>query len=327
VTQTLQQFVLISILVLGVYQIGAGGLSQGGLIACVMLASRALAPLAQVAALLTQFHAARTALEGVSQTMELPLERSPERQFLHRPVLRGAIEFRDVSFRYPHAALPALQHVSLRIQPGEKVAIIGRVGSGKTTLEKLMLGLYAPEAGAVLVDGVDVRQLDPAELRRNIGYVPQSVELFYGTLRENIALGTPHADDAALLAAAEIAGISRLANTHPQGFDLMIDERGESLSGGQRQEIALARALLRDPPILLLDEPTSAMDHGTEEQLKQRLRDYLKERTLILVTHRNSLLDLVDRLIVMDGGRVVADGPKAKVVAALQSGQVGGARP
>lgn len=327
VTQTLQQFVLISILVLGVYQIGAGGLTQGGLIACVMLASRALAPLAQVAALLTQFHAARTALEGVSQTMELPLERAPERQFLHRPVLRGAIEFRDVSFRYPHAALPALQHVSLRIQPGEKVAIIGRVGSGKTTLEKLMLGLYAPEAGAVLVDGVDVRQLDPAELRRNIGYVPQSVELFYGTLRENIALGTPHADDWALLAAAEIAGISRLANAHPQGFDLMIDERGESLSGGQRQEIALARALLRDPPILLLDEPTSAMDHGTEEQLKQRLRDYLKDRTLILVTHRNSLLDLVDRLIVMDGGRVVADGPKAKVVAALQSGQVGGARP
>ncbi len=327
VTQTLQQFVLVSILVLGVYQIGAGGLSQGGLIACVMLASRALAPLAQVAALLTQFHAARTALEGVSQTMELPLERAADRQFLHRPVLRGAIEFRDVSFRYPHAALPALQHVSLRIQPGEKVAIIGRVGSGKTTLEKLMLGLYAPESGAVLVDGVDVRQLDPAELRRNIGYVPQNVELFYGTLRENIALGTPHADDWDLLSAAEMAGISRLANAHPQGFDMMIDERGESLSGGQRQEIALARALLRDPPMLLLDEPTSAMDHSTEDQLKQRLREYLKDRTLILVTHRNSLLDLVDRLIVMDGGRVVADGPKAKVVAALQSGQVGGARP
>lgn len=327
VTLFMQQAVLLSILVLGVYQIGAGGLSQGGLIACVMLASRALSPLAQVAALLTQFHAARTALEGVSQVMTLPVERPPERQFLHRPHLKGGIEFRDVSFSYPNAALPALKHVSLRINPGEKVAIIGRVGSGKTTIEKLILGLYAPDEGAVLVDGVDLRQLDPAELRRNIGYVPQAVELFYGTLRDNIVLGTPLADDAALLAAAELAGVARFASAHPHGYDLLIDERGESLSGGQRQEIALARAFLRDPPMLLLDEPTSAMDHSTEDQLKQRLHKHLRSKTLIVVTHRNSLLDLADRLIVMDGGRIVADGPKQKVVTALQSGQVGGARP
>lgn len=327
VTLLIQQLVLISILVLGVYQIGNGGLSQGGLIACVMLASRALSPLAQVAALLTQFHAARTALEGVSQTMALPLERPPEKQFLHRPHLKGAIEFRDVSFSYPGAGLPALKHVSLRINPGEKVAIIGKVGSGKTTLEKLILGLYEPAEGAVLVDGVDVRQLDPAELRRNIGYVPQSVELVYGTLRDNLLFGNPLADDEALLAAAEMTGVDKFASTHPQGFELLIDERGESLSGGQRQQIALTRALLRDAPILLLDEPTSAMDHSAEEMLKQRLHDHARHKTLIVVTHRNSLLDLADRLIVMDGGRVVADGPKQKVVAALQAGQVGSARP
>ncbi|MGB4343610.1 MAG: type I secretion system permease/ATPase [Moraxellaceae bacterium] len=327
VTLLVQQLVLISILVLGVYQIGNGGLSQGGLIACVMLASRALSPLAQVAALLTQYHAARTALEGVSQTMALPLERPPERQFLHRPHLKGAIEFRDVSFSYPGAALPALKHVSLHINPGEKVAIIGKVGSGKTTLEKLILGLYAPAEGSVLLDGVDVRQLDPAELRRNIGYVPQSVELVYGTLRDNILFGNPLADDAALLAAAELTGIDKFASAHPQGYDLLIDERGESLSGGQRQQIALTRALLRDAPVLLLDEPTSAMDHSAEEQLKQRLHSHALHKTLLVVTHRNSLLDLADRLIVMDGGRVVADGPKQKVVAALQAGQIGGARP
>lgn len=321
-TLLVQQCTLIAILVVGVYQIGDASLSQGGLIACVMLASRALGPLAQVAALLTQFNAARSALEGVSQAMQLPLERAPERQFLHRPQLAGRIEFRNVSFTYPHAAVPALQDVSFRIEAGEKVAIIGRVGSGKTTLEKLILGLYPPGAGAVLLDGIDARQLDPAELRRNIGYVPQAVELFYGSLRDNILLGSPHADDDQLVAAAQVAGVDRLAATHPHGYDLLIDERGESLSGGQRQEIALARALLRDPPVLLLDEPTSAMDHATEEQLKQKLKTCCRHKTLLVVTHRNSLLDLVDRLIVLDGGRVVADGPKARVVAALQAGQV-----
>lgn len=325
-TGFVQQAVILSILVIGVYQIGNAALSMGGLIACVMLAGRAMAPLAQVAALLTHFHAARTALDGVNAAMELPLERPPERRFLHRPQLQGGIEFRNVSFTYPHAALPALQGVSLRIEPGEKVAIIGKVGSGKTTLEKLILGLYAPAEGAVLMDGIDARQLDPAELRRNIGHVPQDVELFYGTLRDNILLGTPLADDEQLMAAAEIAGVARFAGAHPHGYDLLVDERGGSLSGGQRQEIALARALLRDPPVLLLDEPTSAMDAASEEALKQRLREYCVDKTLILVTHRSSLLDLADRLIVMDGGRVVADGPRQRVVAALQAGQVTRAR-
>jgi len=213
--------------------------------------------------------------------------------------------------------------VSFHLAPGEKAAIIGRIGSGKTTLEKLVLGLYQPKDGAVLIDGVDTRQIDPAELRRAIGFVPQDVTLFYGSLRHNIALGAPHAEDEAVLAAADIAGVTEFANAHPRGFDMLIGERGESLSGGQRQAVAIARAMLNDPPILLLDEPSSNMDHQSEERLKQRLSATTQGKTMLLITHRTSLLDLVDRLIVIDNGQIVADGPKAQVIEALQQGRIG----
>lgn len=212
--------------------------------------------------------------------------------------------------------------VSFRIRPGERVVVIGRIGSGKTTLQKLILGLHAPTKGAVLLDGVDLRQLDPADLRRNVGYVEQDSILFYGSLRDNIAIRAPYADDRAIVAAAEVAGLSEFVNRHPEGFDMVIRERGESLSGGQRQGIAIARAVLLDPPILLLDEPTSAMDYTSEAQLKERLRHYSQHKTMMIVTHRSSLMDLADRIIVMDDGRIVADGPRDKVIAALQSGQV-----
>jgi ATP-binding cassette subfamily C protein LapB len=175
----------------------------------------------------------------------------------------------------------------------------------------------------VLVDGIDSRQIDPAELRRAIGFVPQDVTLFYGTLKQNIAMGAPFADDSAILAAADLAGVREFANTHPQGFEMPIGERGESLSGGQRQAVAIARAVLNDPPVLLLDEPSSSMDHQSEEGLKQRLRRFAAGKTIVLVTHRTSLLDLVDRLIVLDQGQIVADGPKAQVVEALQQGRIG----
>ncbi len=195
-----------------------------------------------------------------------------------------------------------LKKVSFRLKAGEKVAIIGRIGSGKTTIEKLILGLYQPTEGAVLVHGIDARQIDPAELRRAIGFVPQDVTLFYGTLTQNIAMGAPFADDSAILAAADLAGVREFANTHPQGFEMPVGERGESLSGGQRQAVAIARAVLNDPPVLLLDEPSSSMDHQSEEGLKQRLRRFAAGKTIVLVTHRTSLLDLVDRLIVLDQG-------------------------
>jgi ATP-binding cassette subfamily C protein LapB len=318
-----QQTVSVAMLILGVYLIGSGELTMGGLIACYMLSSRAMAPIGQVAGMLVQYHNAATALASLDTLMGQEVERPEESNFVSRPSLRGAIEFRDVSFHYPGQETVALRNVSLRIQPGERVGILGRVGSGKTTLEKLILGLYRPTSGAVLVDGVDVRQLDPAELRRNVGYVAQDVTLFYGTLRENIAIAAPLADDAAVLRAAEGAGILEFVNNHPQGFDMQVGERGELLSGGQRQGVAIARALINDPPILLLDEPTSSMDHSSEEDIKRRLGEYARGRTMIVVTHRTSLLDLVERIIVIDGGRVVADGPKAQVVEALRQGRIG----
>ena len=318
-----QQVVGVAIIVLGVYLIGQGELSMGGLIACYMLSSRAMAPVGQVTGLLTQYHNASTALASLEQVMSREVERPDGKAFISRGSLAGDIEFRDVGFTYPGQQVEALKNVSLRIRAGERVGILGRVGSGKSTLEKLVLGLYRPSSGAVLIDGIDQRQLDPAELRRHIGYVAQDVTLFYGSLRDNITIAAPLADDADVLHAATLAGLAEFVNTHPQGFDMLVGERGDSLSGGQRQGVALARAMINDPPILLLDEPTAAMDHSSEEELKRRLAEFARGKTMIVVTHRTSLLDLVDRIVVVDGGRIVADGPKAKVVEALRQGRIG----
>lgn len=319
----MQQLVNLMVIIVGVYLISERMLSMGGLIACTMLSGRAVAPLGQLVGLMMQYQGAKTSLHSLNSVMERPIERPPEASFVHRPELKGDIEFKDVEFVYPGQQVAALKGLSFKVKEGEKVVIIGRVGSGKSTLQKLLLGLYQPTQGAVTIDGVDLRQLDPADLRRNVGYVSQDVVLFYGTLRENISIGAPYADDGAIVAAAEIAGLSEFVNSHPQGFDMVIGERGESLSGGQRQSVAVARAMLMDPGILLLDEPTSAMDHSSEQMLKQRLRNYAAHKTMIVVTHRNSLLEIADRIIVIDDGRVVADGPRDQVIQALQSGRVG----
>ncbi len=318
-----QQTVNLVIVILGVWLISERMLTMGGLIACSMLASRALTPISQVAALLVQYHTAATALTSLDEMMKREVERPHDANFIARSSLQGSIEFRDVSFTYPGQSTPALSHVSFKIRSGEKVGILGRIGSGKTTLEKLVLGLYRPTGGAVLIDGIDQRQLDPAELRRHIGYVQQDVMLFYGSLRENITLAHPLADDADVLKAAAIGGIVDLVNSHPKGFDMLVGERGESLSGGQRQGVAIARAVLHDPPILLLDEPTAAMDHSSESAVKNRLASFVSGKTLLVVSHRTSLLEMVDRLIVLDAGHVMADGPRDQVVAALRQGQVG----
>lgn len=318
-----QQFVTVLVVVIGVYLIADAQLTLGGLIACSMLASRAMAPIGQVAGLLTQYHNAATALQSLDNILEQPVERGADSNFVSRQHFTGEIEFKEVDFNYPGQDNAALRNVSLKIRAGEHVAILGRVGSGKTTLEKLILGLYRPTAGAVLVDGIDLRQLDPAELRRNIGYVPQDVMLFYGSLRDNLTISSPSADDAAVLRAAQVGGIIEFVNSHPRGFDMTVGERGESLSGGQRQAVAIARAVINDPPILLMDEPTGSMDHSSEEEIKQRLRSFAAGKTMIVVTHRTSLLDLVDRIIVIDAGKVVADGPKAQVIEALRQGRIG----
>ncbi|QTN26899.1 type I secretion system permease/ATPase [Rhodoferax sp. AJA081-3] len=321
--QFLQQFVTVVVVIVGVYLLVDNQLSMGGIIAASMLAGRAMAPFGQVAGLLMQYHNAKSGLASVEQHMKTQPERADASVFLHRNGFQGSIEFKNVSFSYPGQQQAVLRNVSFKIQAGEKIAFIGRVGSGKSTIQRLVLGLYQPTEGAILIDGIDLRQIDPAELRRAAGFVSQDVSLFFGTLKENIALGAPFADDQDVIAAAEVAGVTEFANRHPRGFDMLIGERGESLSGGQRQAVGIARAVLNDSPILLLDEPSSAMDHQSEDLLKARLQRFTRGKTVILVTHRTSLLELVDRLIVLDNGKIMADGPKAQVVEALQSGRVG----
>jgi ATP-binding cassette subfamily C protein LapB len=321
--QALQQLVSVGVIIIGVYQAQHSTLSLGGIIAASMIAGRCLAPLGQIAGLLMQYQNARASLGSIDTYMKLPMERPAESDFLHRPVFHGGLEFRDVSFTYPGSRQAALKKVSFILKPGERVGVIGRIGSGKTTLEKLALALYQPTEGAVLLDGVDTRQIDPADLRRAIGHVPQDPTLFYGSLKQNVAMGAPYADDATILAAADIAGVTSFANLHPEGFDMTIGERGESLSGGQRQAVAVARALVNDPPILLLDEPSSNMDHQSEATLLERLRTACDGKTVLLVTHRSALLALVDRLIVIDNGTIAADGPRDDVMQALRQGRVG----
>lgn len=323
IAQMVQQLVSVTSIIVGVYLLINNQISMGAIIAASMLSARALAPFAQVAGLLTQFHQAKSGLASVERHMQTQPERAQNANFLHRSRFDGAIEFKNVTFCYPGQDQTALNGVSFKIAAGEKVGFIGKVGSGKSTLHRLVLGLYRPTGGSILIDGIDSRQIDPAELRSAIGFVSQDVNLFYGTLKENIALGAPFASDDDILRAAEIAGVSDFANRHPRGFDMMIGERGESLSGGQKQSVGIARALINESPMLLLDEPSSAMDHQSEEILKKQLRVYSSEKTLLLVTHRTSLLDLVDRLIVLDQGQIVADGPKAQVVEALQAGRIG----
>ncbi|MDO6822467.1 type I secretion system permease/ATPase [Marinobacter sp. 1_MG-2023] len=322
--QWCQHLVSVAIIILGVYLIIAGELSQGGLIAAYLLSSRAMAPVSQAAGLLAQYHQAATALRTLDEIMALPQERAQGKNWVSRPVLSGKVEFRDVQFQYPESGQQALTGISIKVKAGERVAVLGKNGSGKSTIQRLLLGLYFPVSGTISLDDVDLRQLDPAELRRNIGYVPQDVELFYGSLRDNIMLSRPVADEE-LLRVAELSGLKQYIDSHPDGFDLQVGERGQRLSGGQRQSVAIARAMVGDPPILLLDEPTGSLDHSSEEHFKRSLAKAAEGKTVVMVTHRTALLELADRIVVLDAGRVVADGAKATVIEALRQGKIRGA--
>lgn len=317
----IQSMVTIALVVWGAQLIAERALSSGGLIACTMLLGRIMAPLAQIAALLARLQQAVAAFKTLDAIMATPLERHGLAPALRRPDLKGGIELRDVSFHYPKQPQPALAGVSLKIAAGERVALVGGIGSGKSTITRLVLGLYRADQGEVLVDGLALGQIDPADLRRCFGYVSQDVMLFAGTLRDNVAFAAPWASDLMVLRAAALSGVEDFAKRHPHGLGMAVGERGEGLSGGQRQAVALARALLCDPPALILDEPTSAMDQLGEERLKQRLTRLLPGRTLLLVTHRPSLLSLVDRVVVMENGKIYADSPRDQVLAHLAQAQ------
>ena len=321
-----QHTVAVSIVVIGVYLLIDGQLSQGGLIAAYLLSSRVMAPISQTAGLLAQYHNAATALETLDTVMELPQERPEGKEWITRPSLNGKIEFRNVSFRYPNDERYALHNASFTIEPGEHIVVLGKNGSGKTTLQRLMLGLYQPETGSILFDGVESRQLDPGFLRKQIGYVPQDVHLMHGSLKHNVLLSDPTADDERLLKAADLSGLDILASKHPAGYDFIIGENGQGLSGGQRQTVAIARALVNDPPIMVLDEPTESLDHSSEASLCKSLETVGKDRTMVMITHRSLLLELASRIIVIDNGQIVADGPKKEVIEALRSGRISGGK-
>ena len=317
-----QQSASVFLVLAGMYLVQSGDMSTGGLIACVILGGRAIAPIGQIANLITRYHQAGNALRALNGVMETPVERPSTRRFLHRPKLSGKMTFEKVSFAYPNAQVPVLDDVSFTIKEGERVGIIGRVGSGKSTIARLLLKLYEPSSGVILADDTDYRQIDPADLRKNMAYISQETQLFQGSVRDNITAFMPKASEEEILASAHEAGVDSFVSRHPMGYDAPVGEMGAQLSGGQRQAIALARAMITRPQILICDEPTSAMDTQSEAAFLSYINEHTRGRTYVLITHKHSLLTTVDRLILLHNGKVIMDGGRNDVLEALQSGQI-----
>ena len=324
VTGLFVQLTTVLIIIAGVFLIKNLELTMGGLIGIVILSSRTVAPMGQVAALLTNFSDAKSAYETIDSIVEQPMERLGDQHFIERDAFKGKIEFKNVTFSYPDTEVPALDKVSFIINEGEQVGIIGRIGSGKSTIEKLILKLYEPDEGSILIDDVDISQLDPERLRKHIGYVSQDVVLFRGTLKENILHGSLGTDDEKLLEVSMRSGVDEFVKRHPMGYNMPIGERGQGVSGGQRQSIGIARALVSDSPVMLLDEPTNALDPTSEAKLMAHFKLAFEGKTLLLVTQRLPILKNVDRVIVMHMGRVYLDGQRDAVLKALNSKSNGG---
>lgn len=316
-TQSLQQFAYAAVLVAGAYRVLAGEMTMGTLIACSILTNRAIVLLVPMGQVFARWQNAKVALGGLNDLLAKPVDHDPEREQLRRPVLRGDYRFENVRYAYGEDSATVFQVDSLSIRPGERVALLGRIGAGKSTMLRLLAGMAQPASGRILLDGTDMNLINAADLRRQIGYLGQSAQLFFGTIRENLVIGRPDVTDEEILAALTVSGGLPLVQGQSRGLDLMLQEGGVGLSGGQRQTLLLARTLLRDSNILLLDEPTAAMDESTERQFVDRLRRWIGERTLVIATNRAGILPIADRLIVIDGGRVVLDGPKSEVLKTL----------
>ena len=318
-TQFVQQMVTVAIVLAGAYQFAQGNITSGAIVAAVMLSSRAVAPLGQIAMTLARMRQAMLSLRIVDMIMQQPEDRPASVGFVNREITSGSIAFRGVDFAYPDAEAKVLSDINLTIAAGEKVGIIGRIGSGKTTIGRLLIAIYAPQKGSLLIDGVDIRQYHPATIRSAVAFASQSADLFAGTIKENLLMAKPDATDGELIRVAKLTGVDEFVSRHPRGYDMPVGERGSRLSGGQRQAVAIARLLLRQPKIVFLDEPSSSMDLASERELISRLEPAFDESTtLIIATHRHSMLALVNRLIVIDQGKVVADGPKDAVIRQLQ---------
>jgi ATP-binding cassette subfamily C protein LapB len=324
-SQTVQQLAYAGVVIAGVYAILDAQLSFGAVMACSMLTSRTIAPLAQIPAVLSRLQNARVGKRGLDKLLELPVDHSPARDAYHKPVLVGRYEFDNVGYSFDPADKPVLSIPRLSIQPGERIALLGRVGAGKSTLLRVMAGLATPQQGRVVFNDTPMPMIDVADVRRDVGTAMQESSLFFGTLRENLLLGNPLATDEELLTAMRLSCADQLLLKQPHGLDLQLRENGTGLSGGQKQSLILARTFLRTPNVLLLDEPTASLDEATEKSIIEHLRQWLGGRTLIVATHRYPLLSLVDRIIVLDAGRIVRDGPRDEVLAALRGAAAQGA--
>jgi len=316
------QVTVVGVVVMGVYRVSDNLISMGGIIAAVMLSSRAISPMAKLASLLTRSNQTISALRQLNSLMDQEGEFEDKAHLVGRSKLAGKIDAEHLGFTYPECEKPALYPMSLAIKPGEKIAIIGRNGSGKTTLAKILLGLYQPTAGNLRFDGLNHQQIHPSNLRHNFGYLPQDITLFHGTIRENILFGTRQVTEYQLIRAVQLSGVSLFTDHDSQGLDQQVGEGGKALSRGQRQSIALARATLNDPAILLLDEPTASLDARAEKLFIQSISATAKDRTMLLITHKMHLLNLVDRIIVLDRGHVIADGAKELVLQQLKNGKL-----
>ena len=317
VTNLFIQLNTVFVVVFGVYLIQEFELTMGGLIAVVILTSRTVAPMGQAAGLISNYADAKTSYNVLNDIISKEAERPAGKEFVERPRFQGKIEFANVSFNYPGTEVPALSNVSFTINPGEKVAMIGRIGSGKSTIAKLMLKLYEPTSGKILIDDIDIAQIDPSDLRRFVSYVPQDINLFRGTIKENIVSSEQHPAVEEVINAAQVSGVEDFVKTHPLGFDMPIGERGAGLSGGQRQSVGVARALMQKSSIMIMDEPSNAMDQTSEAQLLSRLSKELQSQTVIIITQKLSLLAMTDRVIVMHNSKLLLDGPKEEVTKKL----------
>jgi len=312
---SVQQLTYASMLVFGVYLILNNQITTGTLVASSLLSSRTLAPLMQLTMVFSRWQHAKSAMKGLDVLLQKPLDRPEHQSLAHSPVLRGHFQLQDVRYRYEEEShLSVLNIAQLEIHPGERVAILGKVGAGKSTLLKMLAGQAQATQGRVWVDGVDMAGIDPIDLRRQLGWLSQDARLFFGTLRQNLLLGNPHASEQEMLQALRISGALAMVQQDAASLDRVIQEGGRGLSGGQRQMILLSRLILRQPQVVLLDEPTAAMDEALEAQVIRQLSQWMTDRTLVLVTHRPALLRMVERIVVMDNGRIVADGAREEIL-------------
>lgn len=321
VASFIQSLAPIGIIVIGAMQFDSGLLTMGGLIAVVILSGRATGPLGQLSVMMARFRHALSAVKNLENTINMEDERDDKRYLTHREITDTNIEFRQVSFSYPDQSAKALDNVNLKISQGEHVGILGKIGVGKTTIGKILCRLYDPDEGDLLIGGIDARQFHPYEIRKQISFIGQDSDLFQGTLRSNLLIANPSATDEQIISAVASVGLDEFVMSHPLGFEMPVGDRGHGLSAGQKQLVNIARSILAEQQVLFLDDPTSSLDQGSEKEFVNRMRSTLdRSKTVIITTHRNAVLELVDRLIVLDRGKIIIDGPKAKVIEKLKMG-------